>query len=105
MSLMEKGFWVTTGGFAGLFLGMMLADDVDLKPARRNRHLTESFREPAVVNDAETEILQAATEKNSNEDPADERDQNIKAAMERIGASLDETLESLKPKTEEPTMT
>ena len=82
MGWMEKGFWVTAGGLAGLALGCMLFDDEDLRSARRSNR---SVRSNQNSDAAEYE------EKKSGE-----RAQDLKRAMEKIGSSLDETMEALK---------
>lgn len=97
MSLMEKGFWVTAGGLAGLVVGCMLFDDVELEPSRTSRRLEKGSCGASDDDDEiERERIVAAERFDTSE--ADARAQDIKAAMDKIGASLDEALESLKPK-------
>lgn len=100
MSLMEKGFWVTAGGLAGLVVGCMLFDDVELEPSRIGRRLEKGSCGAADDDEIESERI-AATE-HFDTSAADAHAQDIKEAMDKIGASLDEALESLKPKAVEP---
>ena len=97
MSLMEKGFWVTAGGLAGLVVGCMLFDDVELEPSRTSRRLEKGS---CGASDDDDERIVAANRFDTS--AADAHAQDIKAAMDKIGASLDEALESLKPKAVEP---
>ncbi len=108
MGLMEKGFWVAAGGLAGIALGCMLFDDVELEPSRTSRRLAKGRHEVS-ADDDEVETNHATTAERfeastDDESAADEHAQNIKAAMDKIGASLDETIKSLKTQTTETTM-
>ncbi len=82
MGWMEKGFWVAAGGLAGLALGGMLFDDEDLRSSRR------SYR--SVGRNQETDAAEY------DEMKPGEPSRNLKVAMEKIGSSLDETMEALK---------
>ena len=106
MSLMEKGFWVAAGGLAGLVVGCMLFDDVELEPSRTSRRLAKGSQRE-ITEDDEIESEQTATADRfytsaDDDSAADAHAQDIKATMDKIGASLDEALESLKPKAVEP---
>ena len=101
MSLMEKGFWVAAGGLAGLLVGCMLFDDVEMEPSRTSRRL-EKGNCGALDDDDEIESERIAVTERFDTSAADAHAQDIKAAMDKIGASLDEALESLKPKAVEP---
>lgn len=101
MSLMEKGFWVAAGGLAGLVVGCMLFNDVELKPSRTSRRLAKGSC-GAADDDDESESERIAASEHFDTSAADVHAQDIKEAMDKIGASLDEALESLKTKAVEP---
>lgn len=101
MSLMEKGFWVAAGGLAGLVVGCMLFDDVEMEQSQTSRRL-EKGNCGASDDDDEIESERIAVTERFDTSAADAHAQDIKAAMDKIGASLDEALESLKPKAVEP---
>ena len=82
MGWMEKGFWVAAGGLAGLALGGMLFDDEDLRSSRRNNRSVRSNQESDAIT--------------YDEMKPGEPSRNLKVAMEKIGSSLDETMEALK---------
>ncbi len=104
MSWMDKGFWVAAGGLAGLVLGGMLFDDDDLHSTRRSCRSAGSNQESTMGNKAEADSTRMTMDNDFGDETTNERAQNIKEAMERIGVSLDETLESLKLPVDENTL-
>ena len=93
MSWMEKGFWIAAGGIAGFVAGGLLFDD-DIGSSRSSRRLETS--EADAGEDTATADRFAASTNNASESD------DVKAAMDKLSASLDETLEALKPKMAEP---
>lgn len=108
MSVMEKGFWVAAGGLAGIVLGCMLFDDVELEPSHARRRLAKGnhtvFTEDDKIEAEHSVTAERFEASMDDESKADEQAQNLKAAMDRIGASLDETIKTLKTETPETTM-
>ena len=97
MSWMEKGFWVATGGVAGLLLGCMLFDDAEPESTRTGRRIETGG--DADGEDAESACAEASTNDSAVQEVESE---TVRETMERIGLSLDETMEALKPKTAAP---
>ena len=93
MSWMEKGFWVATGGVAGLSLGCMLFDDAEPESTRTGRRIETGGDDGE---DVESVCAEASTNDSAVQEVESE---TVRETMERIGLSLDETMEALKPKT------
>ena len=100
MSMMEKGFWAVAGGLAGIVLGCMLFDDVELESSRTGRRSAKDGHAVSTEDDeigtghsATAERIETTTAGTSE---TDGQAQDIKAAMDRIGASLGEAMEALK---------
>lgn len=93
MSWLEKGFWIAAGGIAGFVAGGLLFDD-DIGSSRSNRRPETSEDDTR----EDTETADRFDTLANNEPESDD----VKAAMDKLSASLDETLEALKPKRAEP---